>query len=529
MFCMVFVLSIAIAFGLNENLHLELQVEICDNAIDDDGNGLIDLNDPGCDCAKPEPQSLIPNPSFEEQNCCPQGRSQLDCAKNWIQASEPTTDYIHECGWEGWENIPAPVPFPDGEGIMGFRDGRNINGSAERNWKEYAGACLMSPLLAGNEYTFEFYLGFVNTTISPAIEIAFFGTTSCDHLPFGIGNQGLGCPTNGPNWQYLNSKRVNGSGWVLTTITIVPKEDIYAIAIGPPCAPNSSTENLYYYFDNLILAESKFFSKNIDENESVCVDDFELSVTHDENATYQWYKDGIAIIGETDSSYKPHLADGNYAVMEYLEGQCNLSKVYAYEVPEYRTEITQTICDDEKYDFNESQLVEPGIYLDTILTDIGCDSIIILDLSVLGKQQDMVSAKIFEGDVFRMENFSFSDVGTYELNLQSAQGCDSLVVLDLAFYKIYIPNIFSPNGDGVNDEFEVFLKEPNLFLNSVSIFNRWGSRVYYSSDLLQETDYTWDGNIANENASPGVYTYVIEINLENDRTKVITGDITIIQ
>ena len=60
------------------------QVEICDNAIDDDGDGMIDLNDQDCFCMTPTPESLIPNPSFEEQDCCPSTRSELDCATGWI-------------------------------------------------------------------------------------------------------------------------------------------------------------------------------------------------------------------------------------------------------------------------------------------------------------------------------------------------------------------------------------------------------------------------------------------------------------
>ena len=102
--------------------------EICDNGIDDDRDGLIDLNDDECECAQTDLVSLIPNPSFEEMSCCPQQRNALSCANTWIQASEPTTDYIHTCGWMGWPDLEAPQPFPDGDGIVGFRDGRSFNG-----------------------------------------------------------------------------------------------------------------------------------------------------------------------------------------------------------------------------------------------------------------------------------------------------------------------------------------------------------------------------------------------------------------
>ena len=88
------------------------QVEICDNALDDDGDGMIDLNDEDCFCEMQIPESLIPNPSFEEQNCCPSERSQLNCATDWIQASDPTTDLIHDCGWVGLGAVSTSYTIP---------------------------------------------------------------------------------------------------------------------------------------------------------------------------------------------------------------------------------------------------------------------------------------------------------------------------------------------------------------------------------------------------------------------------------
>ena len=64
--------------------------EVCDNAIDDDGDGLVDYNDDECKCDGTVPTSLIPNPSFEELTCCPVSKDQLECAVGWVQASECT-------------------------------------------------------------------------------------------------------------------------------------------------------------------------------------------------------------------------------------------------------------------------------------------------------------------------------------------------------------------------------------------------------------------------------------------------------
>lgn len=73
--------------------------EICNNGIDDDSDGLIDLNDSDCNCTGGggTPSSLIPNPSFEQQDCCPSYFSELNCATSWIQASDATSDYMNTC------------------------------------------------------------------------------------------------------------------------------------------------------------------------------------------------------------------------------------------------------------------------------------------------------------------------------------------------------------------------------------------------------------------------------------------------
>ncbi|MCC6723675.1 MAG: hypothetical protein IT258_04145, partial [Saprospiraceae bacterium] len=232
-----------------------LPVEICDNGIDDDGDGLIDLNDEtDCRCEVFLPKSLIPNPSFEERTCCPQDRSELYCAKTWIQASEPTTDYLHTCGWMGWDELPVPLPFPDGNGCIGFRDGRagvpnGPNGVNESNpnWKEYAGACLTSPLKAGVEYRFEFWVGFTRAFNSPPTTIVFYGSTDCANLPFGIGNDRFGCPLNGTGWKELGQVPISGAfEWKLKSINVSPLEDIYAIVIGPNCNESETDINTYY-------------------------------------------------------------------------------------------------------------------------------------------------------------------------------------------------------------------------------------------------------------------------------------------
>ena len=325
-------------------------VEICDNAIDDDGDGLIDLNDVDCFCQLAEAVSLIPNPSFEDQVCCPTNRSRMDCAATWVQASAPTTDYIHTCGWQGWENLPMPLPIPDGEGALGFRDGRfarnngngNGNDADNPNWKEYAGACLTSPLRTGVSYKFQFHIGFTEQPFSPSLAVTFFGTPDCANLPFGEGDSAFGCPTNDPNWRQLSAINTSGRNeWKQLELNITPTVDIHAIAIGPPCRRTSGTESPYYFFDNLVLAEQSAFEFEIRANNQPCAANLSFEIPEYDSLSYQWYKDGIALIGATNPRLDLPPSEGIYEVLFTSSEGCKVTPPFNFLIPSKNTTVLQ--------------------------------------------------------------------------------------------------------------------------------------------------------------------------------------------
>lgn len=497
------------------------QSEICDNGRDDDNDGLIDLNDTDCICQVIEPISLIPNPSFEEMNCCPSDRSQLNCAATWIQASEATTDYIHTCDWLGWDDFPPPRPFPDGQGIMGFRDGRVIgNGGAEPFWKEYAGACLINPLLANMVYRFQFDVGFVDAQKSPPIDISFFGTPECEFLPFGVGNDAFGCPTNSPNWTKLGEVRVTGgpgNKWVNTFLEVTPQQDIYAIAIGPDCDPVESPISIYYFFDNLLLADLESFNLQIAEEHHPCSNDHSLSVPENPNFEYQWYKSGIALVGEKSGRLNQNYGEGSYQVRVLDGSSCRVSPSFEYTIPVFEETERISICEGDSYNFGGLEITEDGVYLDTLKNADNCDRIVTLELITIGAKYDTAEVEILEGETYQVQNYKLSEPGEYPLALSSSIGCDSLVLLRLSNFKVYIPNVFSPNEDGHNDYFYPVSKAGKIISFNISIYDRWGSLVFKGKE--------WEG----QNASPGVFIFIIDIIFDQGVSKIFYGQVTVLK
>lgn len=509
--------------------------EICDNGVDDDGDRLIDLNDTtDCACTLLEAQSLIPNPSFEEKSCCPGERGQLSCADTWIQASVPTTDYIHTCGFMGWEEFPPPRPFPDGEGIVGFRDGRvseyGVPGEPEPNWKEYAGACLLSPLRANTGYRFEFYVGFVDNYRSPPIDVTFFGTTDCGNLPFGGGKRDFGCPANGPEWVRLGSTRANSAkGWVKVKIDVRPLVDITAIAIGPDCPGVNTDHSLYYFFDNLVLADERAFTFKITDFNHPCSPDYSLKVPDDPILDYQWYHEGIALVGETSAQLRRLRGEGQYQVRIQGATTCFISPAFKYRKPVITQSRSVAICQGEQFDFGNRVLNQSGRYTATFQSVNRCDSIVELELEVVGPTRDTLHARTFAGESYRIGNQSFRKAGRYTVFLQSRLGCDSLVQLELDHYRLYIPNVFSPNADGVNDRFQVYGDSDLAQVRQLRIFDRWGALVYEGSEASTEANAGWDGTCRGAAAAPGLYLYTAEVVMKDGAAHLFSGSVSLLR
>lgn len=91
-------------------------------------------------------------------------------------------------------------------------------------------------------------------------------------------------------------------------------------------------------------------------------------------------------------------------------------------------------------------------------------------------------------------------------------------------YTCFIPNAFSPNHDGINDEF--FCKATNVLTFEMYIYDRWGNSIFYSNDLLKY----WDGTVnGGAQATEDVYVYVIKIKDIFKEDHQYIGNITLVK
>ena len=128
------------------------------------------------------------------------------------------------------------------------------------------------------------------------------------------------------------------------------------------------------------------------------------------------------------------------------------------------------------------------------------------------------------------DNSSYSDNGKYMITLiaSTEYGCKDtsyqtiIIEPDFAFF---IPNSFSPNDDGINDNFSgkgIFISKYQMM-----IFDRWGNLIFFTDDINK----TWDGkaNYGTGIAQTDVYVYVIKLTDINKKKHEYKGIVKLLR
>lgn len=131
------------------------------------------------------------------------------------------------------------------------------------------------------------------------------------------------------------------------------------------------------------------------------------------------------------------------------------------------------------------------------------------------------------------EYFDQLDAGTYHVQAIDANGCtvDTTITITQTGCPVYIPNIFSPNGDGVNDYFQIqTADENNVLITRFLIFDRWGSKVYEKYNLpIHSSDGWWDGTYKRFTMNKGQFAYFVEVEFENGDRETFRGNVALIR
>lgn len=342
--------------------------------------------------------------------------------------------------------------------------------------------------------------------------MAVFGNADCNAVPFGkVLASGNGCPANYPGWVLLGKTTVYIYGdWVQSLVHLTIPFNINAIQIGPDCSAlppivdqadgTTFLDYHLYYLDDLHLLPTKDFPfQYIHLQTGVsCNINPVLKAPVLPNASYQWYKDSIAIVGATDSIYElPNAAERAYynvvinttptciITEPFLVTPSNLAKI---QIPS-----DTTVC------LNSSLLLMPAIEgISYTINGIYANEVMI-------KNEGLYT--IMATDIYGCQKLF-----TTQVVAQNCIDCDA-----------FVPNAFTPNGDGLNDVFKARI-DCSVTRYQCSIFNRWG-KIIFSSNNPQAG---WNGSVGGTKMSAGTYVYFIEYTTAAGKKKMAKGVLTLL-
>ena len=133
------------------------------------------------------------------------------------------------------------------------------------------------------------------------------------------------------------------------------------------------------------------------------------------------------------------------------------------------------------------------------------------------------------GDTTTDATHTYTAAGTYDVTLIATTifGCaDTIVQTPIIIIdepSLWIPNAFTPNGDGVNDFFGIYGSSVKSY--HMKIFDRWGEMIFQNDDYFP----TWDGNYHGKPLNVGVYVYLVQVDYKDGTTMWRKGDVTLIR
>lgn len=477
--------------------------EICNNGIDDDLNGDIDLLDDACLCQRDSIIDILPNPSFEDTLGCPTSWSQMDSAAHWLQPTFTTADFIHKCGYIPRNIIGTHLEsFPDGNGVVGI--------IMRNDWKEYVAANLLSPFKKGNTYKVSLDIAAINlqTSISTPlpydsllddlepIELTLFGYDGgLASLPL-PGFERNGPQNTDPNWKVVGSVLYDPeANWSTLEIEFTPDFDIHSFIIGTPpglLPPNYPTHldgsimTPYFMMDNLTMSVVIYeVNADLDMSGTYCDGERKLYAVGESlsGASYEWFYNNNALATEEDSVLIiPDGQIGEYTLRLEKNGRCTIKTIIAelesINAPEVI--VQQPTCD----------LQIGRIEVDTLVEQYSFDG----GLS-------WVKEPVFE----------MVSPGEYVVHIQTKGGCVlELDKVELSYdcdpIDLWIPDAITVNADGKNDAWHITGLEARESI-SITVYNRYGNVVFKSDSWEKE----WEGESNTGEPLPAAtYYYVIE-------------------
>ncbi|HLS71308.1 MAG TPA: gliding motility-associated C-terminal domain-containing protein [Chitinophagaceae bacterium] len=269
------------------------------------------------------------------------------------------------------------------------------------------------------------------------------------------------------------------------------------------------------------------------------------------------------------SSDMPYFYEGEFyfeygrytTTLETVNGCDSVVKFTLIEGPEYKIEKSETICKGGEYRFGNKILTEEGRYPAIFKTQHDCDSIVILNLIIEDFKVDLNAYPnpAYEGELVTLQVdgshdyevnawhpiqdfprqqkkkqvITFDETGTYTIKVDAVSDNDCVATDEINIEvlpidpTVWLPNAFTPNGDGLNDAFgPQLLIARGYQIENFSIYNRYGQEVFNTRGTRARA---WDGTYKGEPCEMDTYMYVISVKFTNGKSYEFKGDVHLIR
>ncbi len=242
------------------------------------------------------------------------------------------------------------------------------------------------------------------------------------------------------------------------------------------------------------------------------------------NVKVQWKADDNNVAAVLSPAiYNPPTKDTEYTLRVYDKFGCEGTKIVSYESIVTKAKFKAEFGEQDPTEL-EAPLTVSFINQSENGTSGQYEWFLFRDLDEIKRESENSQAQIDSINIVAYDDnpiYTYENTGIYNVKLVSKKVSENHICVDTFYIPdfivvdssyITVPNVFTPNGDGVNDEFVV--KFFSMQSVQITLLNRWGRKIHYwESNNVRGfegtwTETVWDGKLmGGRYASPGVYYY----------------------
>ena len=454
--------------------------------------------------------NLVPNGDFEDTEACLSGQNTYPISRYWFNPQNRPIALDNPCFYGLWRTVTQGSFGLNGSKCGYFETYGHYPQLNISHHRAYMTIKLKEPLVKGQRYYFEMSfrildtvpdLNWVTTDFTDGQQLAF--SKDFPTYDWNIPNGFI------PLVPVLSNDVVNDYNWHKLKGCFEAKGDEEFLLIGN-FMDNSQTTRVptgkksrslfavsSHIADNVILVPVKVALKDT----VVCKDQFlTLNVGNKDidSMRYLWHD------GSTTPQYQASKTERISVQVIYPAENCVATGSMAFKVlgQDYKPIAFDTIlCQNEKTTLTAGT----GLVGETITWQNGSKD----------RTIDVNTEGVY---VAHIKNQCATWTDTFRLSINHCG------------LEVFVPNAFSPNGDGVNDDLRPFFKTDFIKIESydLHIYNRWGSLVFNSQNLNDG----WDGTFRGKQCEMGVYIWTLRVRVSLNgkvQTKQLSGDVAIVR